>query len=249
MAVPKKKLNIVPINDGVLRQQELIELTNERSNFLPKSILIRDLDGGMMDFVSKTHLAVNNAEGKEIPTFFLTKERWAEFSMTWKYSDKDGNIIMPFMTLRRSEAPKQGTNENIRYRIAQNKKFDYLKVPTFDNGVHGVDIYRVPSPIPVDLTFELSIFTHFTKDLNIINERIQKHFASGDAYTNIKGYFIPIKLDTVTDESTMDDFEGKRFYSQTFTFILQGFLQDTEDFEVTKGIRRALINLKETDDN
>ena len=249
MAYPKKKVNISVTEEGKVRQQELIDMTNDKSTFLPKSILLRDLDGGMMDFVSKSHLKVNTHNGQEIPVFFLTKERWAEFSMTWKYADKDGNIVMPFITLRRSDAPKPGTNQNIKYRIAQNKKFDYVKIPTFDNGVHGVDIYKIPQPVPVDLTFETRIFTHFQKDLNSLNEIVQKQFASGEAYTNIKGYFIPIKLDGVTDESTMNDYEGKRFYSQTFTFIIQGFLQDEKDFEVEKGVRRAVLNLKENTKN
>ena len=62
---------------------------------------------------------------------------------------------MPFITLRRSEPPKYGTNANVKYRIAQYKKFTYVKVPTFDNGIHGMEIYKIPQPIPLDLMYEI----------------------------------------------------------------------------------------------
>lgn len=244
MALPKKKIIITQTKVGKERIDELLDLTNEKSTFLPKSILLKDLERGMMDFTKDTHLKVNSKD-KIIPVIFLTKERWAEFATNWKYSNDDGNVNMPFITLRRSEAPKQGSNENIKYRIAQNKKFTYLKVPTFDNGVNGIDIYKIPQPVPIDLTFEIRIFTHYMRDLNTFNELIQKVFANGQAYTFIKGHYIPLKLSSVSDESTMNEVDGQRFYSQTFTILMMGYLQDINDSEVVKGVRRMLLNVKE----
>ncbi len=248
MSVPKKKIDVTPNNIGKIRQDELIDLTNEKSTNLPQSILLEDLDLAMFDYFESTKLPLV-VEGKHVPVFWMTSERWADFSTTWKYSDEEGNIILPFITVRRSEPPKAGTNQNIKYRVAQNKKFTYYKVPTFDNGVHGMDIYKIPQPTPIDITYEIRLFTHYILDMNAFNEMIHTEFGSRQSYVNIKGYFIPLTLESISDESTLNDFEGQRFYSQTFTFLMQGFLQNTDYMEVQKGLRRVVVNINEKSDN
>ena len=247
MAVPKRKtIDINPPVDGPDREGELINMTHDNSVYLPQAIRLEDMDFGMFDFVKESNLKIQTDEGELIPAFYLTHERWADFSTTWKFTNEtDKNIVMPFITLRRSEPPKYGTNANIKYRVAQFKKFTYVKVPTFDNGIHGVDIYKVPQPIPLDLTYEIRIFTHYQQDLNKFNELVQREFSSRQAYVIIKGYYLPVMLEDVSDESTLSDFEGQRFYSQTFNILMQGFLQSTDDMEIKKGIRRAVMNITE----
>jgi len=243
MGLPKARVNISSGAVGREAIEQFIALTNENTVYLPRAITLADLDIAFRSFVRETHLQVVSPKTKkQIPVFFLTKEKWAEFSQTWEYTDEDGNIIMPFITILRSEAPKQGTNENIKYRIFQNKKYDYLKVPTNDNGVYCIDTYKIPQPTPVDLKYEVRIFTHFTDDLNVLNQVIQKTFAAGLSYTSVGGYFMPVKLGDIGDESTMNDYEGQRFYCQVFTMTVQGFLQDPNDFEVVKGVRRIIVN-------
>lgn len=244
MAVPKKnKINPFGSAIGKERQQELIDMIADKSVYLPKTIKLIDLDTSVFEYFKNDMEIV--VEEKAIPVFYLTKERWADLTLTWQQNDEDGNVVMPFITVRRSEPPKQGTNENIKYRIPQNKKFVYTKVPTFENGVLGVDVYKTPQPTPIDMTYQISIFTHFMEDLNDFNEKIQYLFASGQAYVIIKGYYMPLMLDNVTDESTMNNFEGQTFYNQTFTIKLQGFIQDGDNFEVVNGLRRGVINIRE----
>lgn len=242
MALPKRKIDISQNKTGKERIDELMAMTNENTTFLPQAITIKDLDIAFREYVRDTHLKVLSKDKKVIPVFFLTKEKWAEFAMTWKYTDNDGNIVMPFITILRNEAPKQGTNDNIKYRIYQNKKYDYLKIPVYENGVYTENIYRIPQPTPIDLKYEVRIFTHFMDDLNALNTKVQKMFAQGLSYTSVGGYFMPIKLNDVSSESTMNDYEGQRFYCQVFTMTVLGFLQDPDDFEVVKSIRRIVVN-------
>lgn len=244
MAIPKKN-RVTPFAEtiGKARQQELIDMIADKSVYLPKTIGLYDLDVSVNDFLKNDMEVVS--EGKAIPVFFLTKERWADLQITWQQNDEEGNVVMPFSTLRRSEPPKQGNNENIKYRIPQNKKFVYTKVPTFENGVLGVDVYKTPQPTPIDMTYEVRLFTHYMEDLNLFNEKIQYLFASGQAYVIVKGYYMPMMLKDVTDESTMNDFEGQKFYCQVFTITLQGFIQNCENFEVINGLRRNVLSIKE----
>jgi hypothetical protein len=238
--MPRTKSGLVSNTTGNNRVQELIDLTNEHSNFLPPNIDLRDLDSEFINFVKNTHLKIYTADKKEVPVFFLVKEKWAEFSMTWKYTDDTGNIVMPFITIRR-EAPKRGTNDNINYRISQNKKFNYLTIPTYDNGVHGSTTYKIPQPVAVDLNYEVRLFTHYMADLNSMNQLVHKTFASGQAYTNVKGYYMPIMLDSISDESTLNNYEGQRFYCQVYNINLLGFLQDKKDFEEVRNLRRVVL--------
>ena len=181
-------------------------MTNERSTNLPQSVLLENLDESMFEYFNVTSLPLIS-ENKQVPVIWMTNERWGDFSTTWKYSDEEGNIIFPFITIRRIEPPKAGTNENIKYRIAQNKKFVYYKVPTFNNGVLGADIYKVPQPTPVDLSYEVRLFTHYILDMNAFNENIQRAFASRHVYVDVHRYYIPVVLENVSDESTLNDFE------------------------------------------
>ena len=59
------------------------------------------------------------------------------------------------------------------------------------------------------------------------------------AYTFIKGHYIPIILNDVSDESEMS-VDKRKYYIQNYTFLMMGFLMDEEEFIVAPGITRAL---------
>jgi hypothetical protein len=78
------------------------------------------------------------------------------------------------------------------------------------------------------------------RELNKFNQVVIEKFASRQAYTQIKGHYIPIQLDEVSDESVMD-LEKRRYYIQSYSFTLQGFLIDEEEFEVKPAVSRSLL--------
>ena len=86
------------------------------------------------------------------------------------------------------------------------------------------------------------------KDLNKLNRTIQKAFQSRQYYINVKGHPMPVHLETIGDESNIDDFENRRFYVQLFEMKLLGYIQDEEDYEVVPTINRAMV-LMEVDEN
>jgi hypothetical protein len=77
------------------------------------------------------------------------------------------------------------------------------------------------------------------RELNSLNKKVIEKFASRQAYTQIKGHYIPIVLDEISDESVME-MEKRKFYIQSYNFTLMGFLIDENEFEVKPGISRAL---------
>lgn len=65
-------------------------------------------------------------------------------------------------------------------------------------------------------------------------------FSSRQAYTFIKGHYVPIVLDGISDESQITDLEKRKYYQQSYTLNLQGFLIDEEEFEIKPAINRAI---------
>ena len=161
MGFPKKiKKDIKLTQDKILfeRREELVDFIKEDGTYLPKSILHEDLDLGMLEFVKNELGTV--VSGKKIPTIdlIITTQNWAQFAETWDFTDLDENINPPFVTTVRNPDVKFGTNPSLKYNIPNKKMFYYAKVPTWDGNRKGMDIYKIPQPVPVDITYNVKIF-------------------------------------------------------------------------------------------
>jgi hypothetical protein len=260
MAIPKKikkTLNMYPPvqNQGHYpsgyngyttpkRREQLADFITKDGTFLPKSVLHADLDLGMLEFVkTELHTVLN---GDEIPVMdkILTIQRWGEFASDWKFVDQDENVKLPFVSVIRQPDVQYGTNPSLQYTIPNRKTFHYVKVPTWDGQRKGVDLYKIPQPVPVDITYEIKVVCNRMRDLNQFNTTVLQKFTSRQAYTFVKGHYIPIILESVSDESQISDLESRRYYLQTYKLQLQGFLIDEEEFEVVPAITRAMTMLE-----
>ena len=76
------------------------------------------------------------------------------------------------------------------------------------------------------------------REINKFNQIVMQTFASRQAYQVIKGHYIPIINDGVSDESVMD-LEKRKYYIQKYEFTMMGFLLDEDDFEVAPAISRV----------
>ena len=63
-------------------------------------------------------------------------------------------------------------------------------------------------------------------------------FSSRQAYTFIKGQYVPIIMNNVSDESQMT-LESRKYYVQSYDFTMLGYLIDEEEFEVKPAIQRV----------
>ena len=255
MALPKKikkNLNITPepvqghYPDGYNgiqvpnRRKELSELITEDGTFLPKSVLHADMDRGMLDFVMED--LKTGVSGKKIPVIdrILTLQRWGEFSQTWSFSTPDKNVSLPFIVVVRQPDVQYGSNPSLQYTIPDRKQFHFAKVPTWDGNRKGYDIYTIPQPVPVDIIYDVKIICNRMRELNTFNKITLQKFTSRQAYTFVKGHYIPIIMQSIGDESKIDT-EERRYYQQSYKFQLQGFLLDEEEFEVKPAINRSLV--------
>jgi len=242
MALPKKikkTLDLEPVKTGYDRRVELLDKINKDGTFLPKSLLHEDLDRGFLDFVKNNLKTVTDGKTIPIVDIILTTQNWAQFTQTWNFSNLDKNVEPPVITTVRNPEVKYGSLPSLRYNIPNRKQFFYAAVPTFNDGRKGYDIYTIPQPVPVDIKYSVKIICNRMRELNVFNKNVIETFASRQAYTQIKGHYIPITLDDIADESVME-MEKRKYYIQTYNFTLQGFLMDENEFEVKPAISRAI---------
>ena len=242
MALPKQvvkpTLPLVPKKTLSARREQLLEYINADGTYLPKSVLHADLDRGMLDFV-KTDLQVVTA-GKIVPMLdiLITTQNWSQYLETWKFVDLDYNPSPPFITVVRSPEVKYGTNPSLQYTIPNRKQFYYASVPTWNGNEQGMDIYTIPQPVPVDINYSVKIICNRMRELNELNKVVMQKFSSRQAYTFIKGQYVPIVLNNISDESQMT-MDARKYYIQNYDFTMLGYLIDEDEFEVKPAIQRV----------
>jgi hypothetical protein len=249
MGVPKRKNNI-DVYGGretyqgkqvIERRQELLDRITKSDSYLPDSILHEDLDGGMLDFVKTNFKVVSDGNTIPIIPRILTIQRWGEFSNNWEFSDDDGNMKLPFVSIVRRPEVQPGTNPVVQRTIPDRSTFYYASVPTWNGNQLGADVYKMPQPVAIDITYEINIVCTKIRDLNKFNKIVLQKFSSRQAYTTVKGHYVPIILDSVEDNTPMELIDGRRFYLQNYKFTMLGFLIDSEEFEVKPAISRMIL--------
>jgi hypothetical protein len=243
MGTSKRKTNIKIYSEKILteRRQEMLDMITKSDPYLPDSILHDDLDRGLLDYVIKNFKVVS--DGKQIPVIekILTIQRWAEFTNNWEFSDDDGIVQLPFVSIIRKPDVQFGTNPSVQRTIPDRHQFYYSVVQTWNGNQKGADVYKIPQPIPVDITYDVTIICNKFRDVNKFNKIVLQHFASRQDYTMVKGHYIPLILNKIEDNTPMQTLDGRRFYVQTYQFTMLGFLIDSEEFEVTPAISRAIL--------
>ena len=248
MGLPKgfrKNIDITRQHIGFERRQDILDDIADKGTFLPRGISYEDVDQTFVEFVDKDLEIV--IDGEKVPVIFLTLQRWSEFSKTWQFADKFKNIKMPFITVVRQPNPQVGTNQAGLYNIPGRQNYTYMKVPTFIGGRRGVDTYKIPQPVSVDFIYEVRLFCNRMRDLNKLNFKVQQAFQSIQFYVRVKGHPMPIILESIGDESNIDDFENRRFYVQPFDMKLIGYIQDEDKFEIIPSINRAMVMMEVND--
>lgn len=241
MPLPRKvipTLPLVPKKTLSERREQLLEYIQKDGTYLPKSVLHADLDRGMLDFVKDDLKVVS--EGKVVPMIdiIITLQNWSQYVETATFANMDFNVAPPFITVVRQPEVKYGTNPALQYTIPNRKQFYYASVPTWNGNEQGMDIYTIPQPVPVDINYSVKIVCNRMRELNQLNKIVMQKFSSRQAYTFIKGQYVPIILNNVSDESQLT-LESRKYYIQNYDFTMLGYLIDEEEFEVKPAIARV----------
>ena len=249
MGLPKRKndIQVYGVSENVNepnikgRRKELLERITKSDTFLPDSILHEDLDLGMLDFVKENFKITS--DGQEIPIIpkILTIQKWGEMSNNWTFSDGDGNMKLPFIAVIRRPEVQFGTNPSVQRTIPDRREFFYASVPTWNGTQMGADVYKIPQPIGVDISFEVIIVCTKLRDINLFNKTVLQKFSSRQSYATVKGHYIPIILEKIEDNTPMESLDSRRFYMQNYSFMMLGFLIDDEEFEIKPAVSRLFL--------
>jgi hypothetical protein len=243
MPLPRRKTDIQIYKGKELtdRRQEMLNMITKENTYLPEPILHDDLDRGMLDFINNNFKIVS--DGKTIPVIqkILTIQRWAEVLNNWEFADDDNNMKVPFIGIIRRPDVQPGTNPSITRTIPQRLPVHYATVATWNGTQMGADVYKIPQPVAIDISFDVTIVCSKIRELNKLNKTVMQIFSSRQAYTTVKGHYIPIVLEKVEDNSPIDQIDGRRFYLQNYSFTMLGFLIDEEEFEVKPAVSRFML--------
>ena len=241
MGLPKnyrKNLKITPTKIGFAARQQILDNIADPGTYLPKGLLHEDMDRDFIEYVKNDIDLVLG--GEQTPVIFLSIQRWAEFAKTWQFSDQNKNIKIPFITIVRKPDAQVGTNYAGAYNIPGKPTFTYMKVPTWDGNINSFDVYQIPQPVSIDLTYEVRLFCNKMRDLNLFNKKLLGSFAAGQKYLRINGHPIPLTLDSIGDESVINNLDERKYYVQLFTIKMLGYLLDENEFKVMPAISRGI---------
>lgn len=240
MPLPKKvipTINLTPPKILFERREQLLDYIKEDGTYLPKNLMHAELDRGFLDFVKDDLQTTVSGQIVPVIDLIITTQNWAQFTETWNFQDLNGNPTLPFITVVRSPEVKYGNNPAIIYNIPNRREYYYAAVPTWNGNIKGLDIYKIPQPVPVDITYNVKILCNRMRELNEFNKNVIQTFASRQAYRQIEGHYIPIILNTISDESQMT-IDKRKFYIQNYEFTMMGFLLDENEFEVAPAVSR-----------
>ena len=224
---------------GMDRIEELMRQTDVKTKYLPRTITFEDLDQSLFDYVNLEGMKAV-IDGKLVPTFYLDNDRWGEFSKTWKFMDNDKNVPTPYITVRRID--KQiGTRLGVKYRVPHPRKFRYLNVPILDSGQIIYLLFKMPEPVNVDMIYEIALFTKYRVDVNQYDEQVLRNFASRQDYLNVRGNPIPLHFEGFAESNPIENIDGDRYFVSKYALKVLGFIQNEEEFEIVKTLRKPRI--------
>lgn len=242
MGLPKgfiKNLRISPEKEGPERRQEILDDINNSGDFLPAGVGIIDMDIAFEKFVRENLELI--IEGEKVPVILLSIQRWAEFTKTWSFTDKFNDLKLPFISIVRQPDVQVGTNQAGLWNIPGHRTYSYVKVPIFEGGRKGVDLYQIPQPTAVNINYEVRLFCDMIQDLNNFAEIVHTTWNARQAYLNVKGHPMPLLMENNADESPIEDFENRRFYVNLTEITLEGYILNENDYKVVPTVDRGVL--------
>lgn len=238
--------NTLPLKErtyGLERRQNLTKEELSNSSPLPMPLNYEDIDKEFKRWVDEDLEIV--ADGKRIPTYTLySNQRFSEYMQSWEHTDEKKNPILNFKTITRESNPQSGTILGQSKNIPGEKTFLMNRIEARDKNDRPYYIeYRMKQPIPVDFRYTVSIMTNKYELLNKFNLLINDKFKAIDCYVRVKGHFISMKCENISDESqySIDD---RQFYSQSCIILVTSYIIPEDSFEVKEVPNMKFIALE-----
>ena len=245
-----KNIDLSNNKEGDERRNEIYTDLLADGAIFPKPVGYKEIDISFIKFVKEElevnyellNSELNTSDVKRVPVYnYFNLNRSYDFMQAWKNSDLFKEKELPFITVTRSPAPKEGTMQNGYWNIPTKKPYTVYKIPSINNGVETFDLYKIPQPIAIDIEYKIRIFAIDIRLINDFNSKILKKFSARQAYVFPNNHPMAMLLDDISD-STNYDINERKFYVQEFTINLTGYILPEEDFQITPAVSRARIS-------
>lgn len=240
-----KTINIENQKVGSERVDNLMKLPFENGMTLPKPITYKDIDESVKNFVDETFGTSNG--GIKFPTYFFAQQRMSEFTKTWEIVDDNKNVIPDFKIVTRENNPKPGTLQEGNYNIPGDY---YITIGTFDKKVNNQNItvsYKMKQPYCVDLVYNIKFITNRLNLLNIMNNSVIDEFKSRQKYIVTNGYYLPIVLEDIGDESDYD-LDQRKIFVQNYNLVVNAFIINEKDLVCEENVVCSSIDFNIIDE-
>jgi hypothetical protein len=232
---------------GKERRRNMSKIILENSAFFPKPITYEDIDKEFFNWVDKKLDLVY--DGKRLPTYRLfSNQKISEYSQTWQNLDDTGNIIMNFKTITRDNNPQHGEGQGAPFNVPGHRDYTMFAVPVLqENGEEAYDLYSMKQPFAINFVYTVNLICNKYELLNRFNEMVHYEFQSLECYIAPNGHAMPMILESINDESeyTIDD---RKFYSQTFSIKVMGYIIRKEDYKVTRVPSRFIVKFLDSEE-
>jgi hypothetical protein len=212
-------------------------------------LTLETVDKAVLDWVKKdVNVIVSGESGEQIhvPVMMAVYEKWSK-AAKGDTRDKLGKIIFPLVVVRRMSETLDTTrivplnpytDITISTQLNGGISSRYLQSPNHPENIPVYDVYTLPYPNFVNITYNLHVFTKFMSHQNqIISEILD---ASKTSYKNIwligENYKYLGEIGNLSDQSNIDDFsEGERIFQKILPLTIHAYLlpsQKNRDYNV-----------------
>jgi len=229
----KNYIQLTQQSIGDERRVEMLSDILKSGTFLPKTVEYRDIDEDFKRWAEE-ELKITTSDGKEFPTMVLySNQRFSEYTQSWKYTDSNNNLLLNFKTVNRENNPQFGKIQGGYFNIPGENRFYLMKrqLVLDDNGSESLLDLKMHQPTAIDLMYKLTIFTTQYSLINEFNTLINKAFRAKQCYIKPNGHFMPMTLESISDESTYS-IDDRQFYGQIFNIKVMAYIITENDYRV-----------------
>jgi hypothetical protein len=235
---PKKHIVPVKFKDpskGFARRASYSKEIMYKEPDFPLPLEYSDIDSAMNEFVDKA-IELTDPDGNRVPTFTLySTQRFSEYSQTWEHTDENGNLLMNFKTITRTNDVKVGSNQGGYWNIPQTGRYYtmYRKTVLDDDGSEHIEVYSMKQPYAVDISYRVNFVTNTFEMTNEFSMKILDLFKARQCYIRVNGRYIAMTLEEVNDE-TEYSIENRKFFVQSVVIKTMAYITRAEDYKVSK---------------
>ena len=199
----------------------------------PFYVGLKDLDETIIYYFDNIirPFVIQNGERIAVPVVYGDAEKWKSVQKDGYYRDKNGKIMAPLITFRRtgfdpvrSLGNKLDANFPLNFGVFQ-KKFSqrnvYDNFSVLTNRKPQVQYYGVIYPDFVNLTYSLTVYTYYIEQMNRIIESI--NYAANSYWGDPERFKFRTTIDNYTTAVELQQ-NTDRVVKSTFDLKLYGYL-------------------------